>query len=247
MLANTSLALLALARHGDTPWGAPATQEFVSTFRKGLDFLESCVDLREDRLLFRGEEEDTRTFLMAASAVLEVHGLSREKSRHALLEKCVDRLVKDDFPCLSGEIDETRADQLRWLVMDLETARDLHLGSEALEKRLAQARTRLVGHENDDYYGAWLECRRVISEKPDVEARQYMEDAISTARIGYGVEVLSEPVKDESGNLRWAGVVETRAKDERWIKASGLGEIGDTALLALRFAWPGSMRARPNE
>ncbi len=243
-LAATSLAVLALARHGDTPWTSPSSQEFVSAFSRGAEALRTSAEVMPGGIRFRGESDDPRAFPMAAAAVIEVCGLSREGVWRELAEKCVARLAEDEAPFWSAELDARTIECLRWTVMALESAKSRSLDVPGLDARLKRAKFRLSCHGAGDegVYDAWCEHYALEAGEAGADSRWRFFDKARMDRIAklWSVRSLPEPVKDDAGTPRWAGFVEGDETDARYVRASGLGKVADTALLVLPFVWPES-------
>ena len=240
VLISTSLSVLALSRHGDAPTGNPPTGEFVQTYLKGVEYLRQCAFGRDGRLCFSGEEKDSRAFPIAAATLIEIHRLSRDQNLQDIAAGCAARLTKDRFPCLSGKTGEATAKKLRWLVMALAAAKDSHFSSPEIESRLTEAKARLSSYGKGDggYYDAWSEQKALVERGSQEDFDRWAEgNKARKERIGFSVGVLKEPVKDETGAWRWAGLVHASADKEQGIRPSGFGEIADTALLILQFAW----------
>lgn len=240
VLIATSLSVLALSRHGDAPTGNPPTGEFVQTYLKGVEYLRQCAFERDGRLCFRGEEKDSRAFPIAAATLIEIHRLSRDQNLQDIAAGCAARLTKDRFPCLSGKTDEATAEELRWLVMALTAAKASHFSSPEIESRLTEAKAHLSSYGKGDggYYDAWSEQKTLVERGSQEDFDRWAEgNKARKERIGFSVGVLNEPVKDETGAWRWAGLVHASADKEQGIRPSGFGEIADTALLILQFAW----------
>ena len=245
VLISTSLSVLALSRHGDTPTGNSPTGEFVQTYLKGIEYLRQCAFERDGRLCFRGEGKDPRAFSIAAATLIETYGLSMNPNMMDIAAGCVSRLAKDRFPCLSGETDEKTADELRWLVMALATAKASSFSTPEIESRLTEAKARLASFGKGDggYYDAWSEYAALVARgsREDFERWEAGNEA-RKERIGSCVDPMEEPVKDDTGTWRWAGLVHADRYNGRVISPSGFGEIADTALLILQFEWPVSVR-----
>lgn len=241
VLANTALSVLAFLHAGC------AEMEFYETWRKGMSYLKQCGTDVDGHVQFQGETDDPRAFLMTACALLELQRIDGSESTCILAEKCLARVMTEDFPCLSGALDETTADQLRWLVMALETPMHDGRTCEGLKTRLAQVRARLTAYEKGDggYYDSWSEIWRFrygTNEDFDHWAAGIKERRLR-AEASW-VSVLADPVEDVSGDLRWAGVVLASEENKRGVRPSGLGEVADTALTILQLSWDDSDRPK---
>ena len=114
------------------------------------------------------------------------------------------------------------------------------LSSPEIESRLTEAKARLSSYGKGDggYHDAWSEQKALVERGSQEDFDRWAEgNKARKERIGFSVCVLSDPVKDETGAWRWAGLVRASADKEPGIRPSGFGEIADTALLVLQFAW----------
>ena len=219
-LANTSLAVLALASHGDyLGERSPSTKELVSAFDAGVGCLAKSVYEREGVVRFRGGEEDPRSELLASFAVFYVYSLTGRRDLRDPAEKLAGRLAKEDFPFLEAELDADNAERIQWLVLALEHARFCKFGSPELDSRIARARARIDGyHPGEGYYGLW----RDHDSGFNVGDKEAFERFVRNYR-----ELKSTVVKDETCRLQ----------------RTGLGPVADTAVTILQLDWPVSHKA----
>lgn len=246
VLVDTALAVMAVMHHNSRA----DIDEFRPLLVSGMRYMSDCVCEDAGPIRFRGEEADPRAFFMAATVMIEGSRLYRPDLR-GVAENCVTRLVGEAFPCLTAELDDASADHLRWLEISLETARECGYKTDGLMGRLSAVHARLEQYGKGDggYYDAWSEYTKafVVFGGDEYLKRWSEGQRARLAQVGAGVvQLQTEAVKDEQGRLRGVALVRLESTSTEGLRASGLGEISDTALRVLIISWPLSHRIVPS-
>lgn len=93
--ANTSLAILAFLAHGETP----ASAEFGETVRKAMNYLIAAQYTdKEGVVRFKGSDGHEYAFLIAAYALCETYGMTKNPNTKVAAMKALQRIVDNQSP-----------------------------------------------------------------------------------------------------------------------------------------------------
>ncbi len=93
--AMTGFAILTYLAHGETP----SSKEFGETVRKALDYLiGACYEDKKGMTRFKGVDGNEYSHLIAAYALCEAYGMTKNPNAREVAEKALTRIIQGQSP-----------------------------------------------------------------------------------------------------------------------------------------------------
>jgi hypothetical protein len=87
--ASTAFAILTYLAHGETP----TSKEFGPTVRLALEFLTKAIHERGGKTMIAGTDGNEYSFLIAAYALCEAYGMTKNPDLREPAERCLTRII----------------------------------------------------------------------------------------------------------------------------------------------------------